>query len=152
MGRTYQVGYGKPPKPTQFKKGQSGNPSGARKRDRSITALLDAAMNAKVTVTVDGRREQMSKMQAIITQLCNKAASGDAKATKMLLDLVLATASQRRDDVNPSPDQVRALNAAIMAALKARLELPGEDINTQGEGNPEGAVARDANTAKKNVG
>ena len=32
----YAVGYGKPPKATQFKKGQSGNPKGRAKRHQQL--------------------------------------------------------------------------------------------------------------------
>ena len=35
----YKVGKGKPPKRTQFKKGQSGNPSGARKHDQNLKTI-----------------------------------------------------------------------------------------------------------------
>lgn len=56
----YEIGKGKPPKHTQFKKGQSGNPEGARRHDstlkviRSLThqqlgVIVDTLFNATVT-------------------------------------------------------------------------------------------------------
>lgn len=35
----YEVGKGKPPKHTQFKKGQSGNPEGARRHDSTLKVI-----------------------------------------------------------------------------------------------------------------
>lgn len=35
----YKVGKGKPPKHTQFKKGQSGNPDGARRHDSTLKVI-----------------------------------------------------------------------------------------------------------------
>jgi hypothetical protein len=52
--RDYQVGRGKPPVHTRFKKGQSGNPRGPR--PKNLPALLVEALNEKVTVTIDGER------------------------------------------------------------------------------------------------
>ena len=50
----YQVGQGRPPLHTRFKKGESGNPSG--RRAKSLPALLAAALNETVVVTIDGQR------------------------------------------------------------------------------------------------
>jgi hypothetical protein len=47
--RDYEVGRGKPPVHTRFKKGQSGNPRGPR--PKNLPALLVEALNEKVTVT-----------------------------------------------------------------------------------------------------
>jgi hypothetical protein len=71
---------------TRFKKGQSGNPRG--RPQQNLAALLAAALNEKVTATVDGKRKQVTKREAVITQLVNKSASAELRATKMLIDLI----------------------------------------------------------------
>jgi len=83
--RDYDVGYGKPPHHSQFGKGHSGNPRGRAKGSRNLSTLLDSALNERVTISENGRRKRISKREAILKQLVNKAASGDPKSIQMLL-------------------------------------------------------------------
>lgn len=75
---TGNVGYGKPPKETQFKPGQTGNPNG---RPRKLPDLED------LLAEVLGEDEE-GKVQAkaILTALYKKAVRGDVRAAKELLD------------------------------------------------------------------
>src|SRR5712691_6940706 len=82
----YEVGYGKPPVRSRFKKGQSGNPRGPRAKN--LPALLVAALNEPVFVTANGRRRRITKREAVVAQLVNKSASADLRATKMLIDML----------------------------------------------------------------
>ena len=75
--RDYEVGYGKPPRSTRFKKGQSGNPRGRPSGSKNLSTLLSEALNEPVIVTENGRRRKISKRQAIIKQLVNQSAKGD---------------------------------------------------------------------------
>ena len=81
----YEVGYGKPPPHTRFVQGQSGNPRGRPRGAKNIKALLPKALNERVVVTDQGGRRKISKLEVIITQLVNRSAKGDLKATQMLL-------------------------------------------------------------------
>ena len=82
----YEVGYGKPPRHTRFAKGQSGNPRGRPRGAKNFTTLLEEALNEPVTVTENGGRRKVSKLQAIVTQLVNRSATADFRAIKILLD------------------------------------------------------------------
>ena len=64
--RDYEIGYGKQPRGRPFQKGQSGNPRGPRRKD--LAALLVAALNEPVNVTIDGKRRKITKREAIVTQ------------------------------------------------------------------------------------
>jgi hypothetical protein len=88
--RNYEVGYGKPPKHTQFKKGQSGNPKGRRKAPRALDfiGLLRKSMSKKVKVRIDGDVAYFSKLEAGAEQLANKLASGDIRTIRMVLPLI----------------------------------------------------------------
>lgn len=84
----YEVGYQKPPKATQFARGQSGNPSGRPKGIKNWATVLHGALEQKVTVIVNGTSKQVTKMEAATTQLVNKAASGDAHSIRLILQLM----------------------------------------------------------------
>ena len=64
--RDYKIGYGKPPRGRPFQKGQSGNPRGPRRKD--LSALLIAALNEPVYVTIDGKRRKITKREAIVSR------------------------------------------------------------------------------------
>ena len=82
----YKVGPGKPPLNTRFRKGQSGNPGGRRKKQ--LPALLADALNETVFVTIDGERREITNREAIVHQLVNKSTTADLRATKMLFDMM----------------------------------------------------------------
>jgi hypothetical protein len=82
------VGYGKPPRHTRFKKGQSGNPRGRPKGSKNLPTLLTEALNEPVVVAENGRRRKITMRQAIIKQLVKRSATADLRAMKILLDMV----------------------------------------------------------------
>jgi hypothetical protein len=84
---SYKVGFGKPPKHTQFRKGRSGNPNGRPKGSKNFYALIRKILEAKVIVKSPGGTRSMTKLDAALTQLANKALSGDLKALREVLRL-----------------------------------------------------------------
>src|SRR5450631_3328388 len=84
----YKVGYKKPPKNTQFKKGRSGNPRGAGKNEaRTMGDLIDQMLARKVRVTSNGKPLWVTMMQLNITQQVQALARGDTRALTALLRL-----------------------------------------------------------------
>ena len=79
--KEYEVGYGKPPKETQFKKGQpSANPKGRPKGSKSWKTLLDEELNREITISVNGKPEKVTMKQAIVRREVQKAlVDGDLK-------------------------------------------------------------------------
>jgi hypothetical protein len=80
-----EVGYGNPPGHTRFVKGQSGNPNGRPKGSQNLSTILDKVGRERVKVTENGRVRYISKRQATILQLVNKAVGGDLNAARVLL-------------------------------------------------------------------
>jgi hypothetical protein len=84
----FEVGYGKPPRHTRFKKGQSGNPRGRPPGSKNLSTLLCEALNEPVVVTENGGRRKISMRRAIAKQVVNQAAKGNWRAVKILFDML----------------------------------------------------------------
>jgi Family of unknown function (DUF5681) len=85
-----KVGYGKPPKHTQFKKGQSGNPKGRPKQVQAhmpVSRIIRHSLSEEVQGQVNGRTRKMTKLEAIIEVQSAKALKGDTRAAKLVIDL-----------------------------------------------------------------
>ncbi|MBI1394027.1 MAG: hypothetical protein GC152_14925 [Alphaproteobacteria bacterium] len=93
----YLVGYGKPPEATQFKKGQSGNPSGRpktsvaeKKRAAAKTRFADIVLeetNRSITLMENGGPVEMSMIQAVIRRMGVDAVKGNQKAQLAVVSL-----------------------------------------------------------------
>lgn len=84
----YEVGYGKPPRHTQFKKGQSGNSKGRPRGAKNVDTILKQALAERVVISEKGRRKSLTKAEVIIKQLVNKAAQGDHRSTRLLMEYI----------------------------------------------------------------
>jgi len=117
--RDYAVGYGKPPRHTRFEKGRSGNPKGRPSGSRNMSTLFTEALNETVIIAENGGRRKISKRQAIVKQIVNKAAKGDWRCTKLLLELPQETGSPTEPE---SPESAfGAADKKTIEQLKARL-------------------------------
>jgi Family of unknown function (DUF5681) len=87
----YEVGFGKPPRRNRFAKGKSGNPRGRPKGALNVATTLERILGEEVIITQNGRRRTITKLQAAITQLTDKAAGGDLKALQLLTSLLRST-------------------------------------------------------------
>jgi Family of unknown function (DUF5681) len=106
------VGYGKPPKRTQFKPGQSGNPSGRPKGARNFRTDLLEELAEPITVKDDGRDVTVSKQRACIKTLVAAAIGGNARACEGLLAICAKFgADPEEDNRELAPDDREILDA-----------------------------------------
>lgn len=85
--RDYPVGFGRPPKATQFKKGTSGNKKGRPRETKNIATLFNQEMNQRIVISENGKRRTITKFEAALKQLRNKAATGDPKAIQTIINI-----------------------------------------------------------------
>ena len=129
-------GYGNPPKANQFKPGQSGNPRGRPKEKKSQT-LHDAIrkrLQEPVTLTISGKRKTMTRVDLIVTQLLNKAANADIKATETIIKLERnAPAPAHLDELSGAADRLAQKLWLIHERQIKRAEVE-PDVLHQGSG------------------
>jgi Family of unknown function (DUF5681) len=119
----YRVGPGRPPLHTRFKKGQSGNPRGSRAKP--LPQLLIAALNERVETEVDGRRRWVTRHQAIIANIVEKAAA-DLRAAKLLFELMRRVEPLTAEPEQPLSDAAKRQVIANLTALFLHEEPPPE--------------------------
>jgi hypothetical protein len=145
--REYAIGKGKPPRHTRFKKGQSGNPMGRRKESKNVMTLLKKALNERVTVTENGGRRTMTKLEAMLKQLANKAASGDLRSIKQVILLAGAMdlGGERKSRAELEAESAKYIDLFTGAyQILADLGVP----MPQTRGNPQVNTASSASSLK----
>ena len=100
----YRVGKGRPPKDTQYKKGQSGNPSGRRKLP-DVAEAAARILEQKISVTQDGVRKKVPGLDALLGKAFAKALTGDMRAAEFLIKIV-ANDNARRVDGGQEEDEL----------------------------------------------
>jgi Family of unknown function (DUF5681) len=84
----YVVGYGRPPKATQFAAGNKANPNGRPRGSRSLSAVLQDIIQHRIAVTENGKTRRLPTIEVILRRLANDAMRGDQAAVKLLIALV----------------------------------------------------------------
>jgi hypothetical protein len=112
-----EVGYGKPPKHSRFKPGQSGNPNGRPKGCRNFKTDVHETLQTPVKINKGGRVSKMTTQRASLETLRAKALRGDQRALEQLLRL-----SERYDEPKTSGDSpLEPSDQAILDAYVRRM-------------------------------
>lgn len=121
------TGYGKPPRRTQFVSGHSGNPKGRPKGSQNFVTLLHKIGRQRVRVTENGGSRYITKFEATMLQLMNKAASGDLKAIRELLCWIRSLEDSDQTAI-PSPVLHESDNG-VMASIVERIRQPENPLS-----------------------
>jgi hypothetical protein len=127
----YEIGYGKPPKPSQFRPGQSGNPAGRRKGLRNLKTDVKSTLAIPIKVKEGSRTRTRSTQEAALMVLREKALRGDGRAIDRFIELADRfnnDAAQIGSQPLSSDDQaiLAAYVAERLAATKTSTEPPND--------------------------
>ncbi len=118
-GDSYKAGYRRPPLATRFRPGTSGNPRGRPKGARNLATVVASTLAERVDVTENGRRKRITKLEAAVKQLVNRAASGEARSMSLLLALVQAGEAKTLQTGSRAPS---ADDALVLREIARRMK------------------------------
>ena len=116
MADDYPVGYGKPPKKTQYKKGRSGNYKGRPKGARNLKTLILGELERQVIVREDGVPRKVTRRRGIAMRVLEKALGGDPKTIMLILEI------DREANPEDQGDRHKSLPAEDRRILERYLE------------------------------
>jgi hypothetical protein len=146
----YKVGPGHPPKDHQFKKGQSGNPSGRRKAVGASFHMEAVKYLLKPTkITIDHKPCMMTNLQVILMQLIEAAKKSNLKAAEKVfailkeaiaLNLISSTTGLLNEEkLSPKQFSWSEEQAILYKKLEqwkqaqGEISAPAEGCDSQGE-------------------
>ena len=145
--KTYKVGYKKPPKHTQFKKGEaSRNPKGRPKQSKNMNYLVWEAMNKKITITCDGVKKKVTVREAMAQRLIADALKGNHKAIERVLKIVGEVTLKERE-YSTQADLDKLLDRLSLEELQDTID----GLMELGRQQREGVHSGDLNKLLKNL-
>ena len=121
----YDVGYGKPPKAHQFKKGQSGNPAGRPAGTKNLKTDLLEELSELMRIREGGKNRSVTKQRALIKTLIARGLGGNDRAAAKIIDLYLRVAGIELEaseaGVALSKDERKVLEV-VERRVRAKLE------------------------------
>ena len=131
--KDYQVGYGRPPKYTRFRKGQSGNPRGRPKGRRNLASDLADELNERIVVREGERRRTVTKQRGILKTLVAQGLQGNTKSAELVLRFVDRMLIDETDETTGA--ELDARDVAILERYAARSGAVADD--GPGGGDPD---------------
>jgi hypothetical protein len=83
----HEVGYGKPPKATRFRKGRSGNPKGRPSGDENLLSVFKRMVTKRIKIREGDKSRTITMADAIILQNYKAALQRDQMAMSNIIRL-----------------------------------------------------------------
>ena len=107
------VGYGKPPKASQFKPGKSGNPKGRPTGAKNEATMLEELLNRKIEIRQNGKVRKITILEGILHKLAEDSLKGNTKSAAFVLNRLAAIASTANTESEVNPDDKAVLDAYL---------------------------------------
>lgn len=116
------VGYGRPPRATRFKPGQSGNPTGRPRGSKNESTILKELLNEKLSLRQpNGRIKKIPALEGIHRKQLEFALRGEVKSAAFVLNRYAALVSGELQIEELSED-----DRAVLDAFARRLQGTGD--------------------------
>jgi hypothetical protein len=128
--KDYEVGYCKPPKASQFKKGQSGFPSGRPKEKGNLLTFFNTELDREIS-TSSGR--QVPQREMYVRALIERASQGHSPSFRKFIELATrAHLFDKPPDSKPTCGPIYIeRNVAYEQARNARLRAELADLEAR---------------------
>jgi hypothetical protein len=123
------MSYKNPPKDTQFKKGQSGNPKGRppkhKKRTPTLADDLRRELEEQVTINKNGEVVCVTKQRALLTAVATAAINGRIGQQRLILQLCSVFGGTADDDTSTAEELEQFDETLLLELNKLGLSFDG---------------------------
>lgn len=121
----YEVGYGKPPRGTQFQPGRSGNPRGRPKGRPGFRALLEKQIYHKTKIKVGGEIKSVAILEVGVMRLMHTLVQGQPEKIIAILKFLMPMLGPEAEAATPTYDYSRLTLEEIdlMISLYEKMEI-----------------------------
>jgi hypothetical protein len=114
------MSYKNPPKDTQFKKGQSGNPKGrppkCKKRPPTLADDLRQELEEEVMVNKNGEVVRVTKQRALLAAVATAAINGRIGQQRLIVQLCSVLGGTAEDDTSTA-EELEQIDGALLLEL-----------------------------------
>jgi hypothetical protein len=112
-----EVGYGKPPKHTRFREGQSGNSLGRPKGSTNVQTEMKRLLVRKTKIKVNGAIQTVPTSRALCLALIQKGMAGDVRAISKIIDIA---GPEMADELKATAASLTSADVEIVRRTLAR--------------------------------
>jgi len=95
----YEIGYRRPPKHGQFRKGRSGNPRGRPKGSKNLLTLLEKELSQPITVSENGKKQTITRLQAMVKRIVSDGLQGNLKSLMTVFEILRRSGKLEETDI-----------------------------------------------------
>ena len=133
MADNDEVGYGKPPKHTRFRKGQSGNLRGRPRGSTNVQTEMKRLLVRKTKIKVNGVIQTVSTSRALCLALIQKGMAGDVRAISKIIEIA---GPEMADELKATAASLTSTDVEIVRRALARKDAANSGAASSSATNP----------------